>query len=120
MNTNNDYQLIKDQLIKTLYEITIPLSKTLSLVRACSGHNIEIRNNYPIEEFGFSTGQFVKETCPCGSHFRIMLCVGVGKGCPDNPDEEELWFLFQDDAGIRHICGGRMEKFLSLNMVVIP
>lgn len=70
-------------------------------------------NKSETERFGFKFGDFVQVVygCRCHPKNEIALCVGVAKGCPGDPENEELWFLFEEDNFLSHFCGDEKEEF---------
>ena len=111
-----DEKTIKEELLKRLSEISEKKSDELSLVTANGGGKVEITTKYDPGEFGFASGQFIKievggNLCGGGGEEKIGLCVGVGKGCPNDAEEDNLWFLLEGRIGISHFCGDRAEDF---------
>lgn len=115
-----DSSQIKDQLKKKLEKITKTLEVGKLLVTGNGGGQIELKTDFDVKKFGYSAGQFVRRvTCSCGCQTSIGLVVGVGKGCPKNPDNEDLWFLWERDRGISHYCESTAKDFEKHGFVLL-
>jgi len=115
------FSLAKGRLNKKLAEISVKISDKLSRIKANDGQMIDIRPDYDPEEFGFSPGQFVSRTGGCGhgSFSYLGICVGVGKGCPNDPEKDEIWFLFQHEEGISHFCNKNAKDFEESDILLV-
>ena len=108
MQRKPNEQEIKQSLLSKLSEITLNSERDVSVVLAKDAKTkISVSKNYDIKKFRFVSGQFVQMIYGCSCHplNEILLCVGVGKGCPDDVGRDELWFLAEGDKGITHFCG---------------
>ena len=115
-----DLATIKSDLLELLEKISTPKTDGVSIVKTKIGTDVELRSDYDLEEFKFAPGQFVRTICPdCGLHYTVSLAVGVGKGCPDNPEEDNLWFLHGGNDGVTHFCGARKKDFEKAGFEVI-
>lgn len=99
---------IKDRLKKELVEISSVSETGKILITSNYGAPIEIRSVYSKKQFGLPLGRMVRKQI---DHSQVGIVVGVGKGCRDNPGQEDLYFLFNGDTGISHHCGHRKLEF---------
>jgi hypothetical protein len=104
---------VKQVLLSRLSEITLSSSDEASVILSRRKTKITIRKNYDTKKFRFLPGQFIQVIYGCSRHPKneIMLCVGIGKGCPDDKERDELWFLGEEDEGITHFCASDSEDF---------
>jgi hypothetical protein len=118
MERKSNENTIKKVLLKKLLEITVSSDSDGMMTSVLLANNtdkteITVSRDYSIEKFRFQPGQFIQIEYGCSCHRRddIALCVGVGKGCPDNEEIENLWFLMEEDEGISHFCGAGVKEF---------
>lgn len=96
---------IKQGLISRLAEITTSSNGENSVVLSNDQETyIDISLNYGSSKFRFKPGQFIqlKYGFPGNYKEAIGLVVGVGKWDPRTEDEDELWFLFEQNPGISY------------------
>lgn len=99
---------IKDRLKKQLVEISSVSESGKILITSNYGEKIEIRSVYSKKEFGLPLGRMIRKRA---DHSSVAIVIGVGKGCHSNPEQENLYFLFNGDTGISHHCGERRPEF---------
>lgn len=112
MERKHNAEEIKSYLQEKLKRITS--SEDEKGIEVVTGENGRfLLSKSKIERFGFRYGDFIQVVYGCSCHLKveIALCVGVAKGCPGDPEREELWFLFEDDDFLSHFCGDRKESF---------
>jgi len=104
---------IKQSLLSKLSKITTCEDDKESIILGADETTVIVRKKYDKEKFRFLPGQFIQVIygCSCDQRNEIALCVGVGKGCSKDKERDELWFLFEENGGISHFCGARVEEF---------
>lgn len=120
-----DLEQVKIELLKKFQSITSNEKDKLFVRPMNSVVKIQIQMDYDLEVFGFDFLQFVEKVntidAPGRKHSAaiIGLCAGVGKGCPKYPENEQLWFLFEDEEGIRHFCELRTAEELKGEVITL-
>ena len=119
MKTEKNVEDVILDLRKRLVEITTVDFGKYFVKGLKTDMTFELRPDYDCMEFGFHVGQIVKRvfSVNCRPVETLGVCAGVGKGCLKDPDEDQIWFLWDKEDGVTHYCSERAIDLFKNNIL---